>query len=162
MGDVRQTSAKFLPSADVKVTIEKTTYIFLPSFPLDIGFTENRELNYRMDLVSVQIQEARNRRQMGMDIASGGVKDIMLAEGWLPSQLLSQTKCSCMCWNLYWDISLSVTSWREGYQPEKWGRMYGCLLSGWNLVPAKIITVNNLEGIVHIQYVDYGSISWCK
>ena len=77
--------SKFLPSADVKVTIEKTTDIFLPSFPLDIGFTENRELNYRMDLVSVQIQEARNWRQMGMDIASGGVKDIMLAEGWLPS-----------------------------------------------------------------------------
>ena len=90
MGDVRQTSAKFLPSADVKVTIEKTTYIFLPSFPLDIDFTEDMEPD-TMDPVSVQIQEARNRRQMGMDIASGGVKDIMLAEGWLlgPSILTS-------------------------------------------------------------------------
>ena len=89
---------------------------------------------------------------MGMDIASGGVKDIMLAECWLPSQLLSQTKFSCMCWNLDWDMSLTVTTWRQGHQLEKWGRPCGCLPSGWNLVP----------GMVHVQYVDYGSISWCK
>ena len=90
-----------------------------------------------IDPVSVQIQEARRWRQMGMDIASGGVKDIMLAECWLPSQLPSQTKFSCMCWNLDWDMSLTVTTWRLGHQLEKWGRLCGCLPSGWNLVLGK-------------------------
>ena len=47
-----------------------------------------------MDPVSVFIQEARGQRQMGMNIASRGVKDIILLECWLPSQLSSQTKFS--------------------------------------------------------------------
>ena len=34
----------------------------------------------------------------GQRTASGGVKDIMLGECWLPSQLLCQTKFSSMCW----------------------------------------------------------------
>ena len=38
-----------------------------------------------MDPVSVVIKEAIRQRQMGLDIASGGVKDIILAECWLPS-----------------------------------------------------------------------------
>ena len=36
VGDVRQTTAELLPSGEVKVTIEKSTYTFLPSFPRDI------------------------------------------------------------------------------------------------------------------------------
>ena len=73
--------------------IEKTTYIFLPSFPLDIDFTENMEPD-TMDPVSVFIQETRGQREMGMNIASRGVKYIILLECWLPSQLSSQTKFS--------------------------------------------------------------------
>ena len=93
VGDVKLWTAELLPSGEVKITIEKTTYIFLPSFPLDIDFTENMEPD-TMDPVSVFIQEARGQREMGMNIASRGVKYIILLECWLPSQLSSQTKFS--------------------------------------------------------------------
>ena len=47
--------------------------------------TEDMKPN-TMDPVSVHIQEARRQRQMVMDIASRGVKDIMLALCWLETQ----------------------------------------------------------------------------
>ena len=184
VGDVRQTTAELLPSGQVQVTMEKNTYTFLPSFPPDIDLTEDMEPDV-MDPVSVQIQTARRLRRMGLDIASGGVKDIMLAECWLPSQLPYQTKFSCMCWNLDWDMSLTVTTVdqeqilglislvlntvysgsKPGDRDTNWRPGEDCVAvfpphGTWHR--AKIITVNNFEGKVQVRYVDYGSISWCK
>ena len=61
---MRLTTTKFLPSEEVKVTIEKTTYIFLPTFPLDIDFTEDKEPD-TMDPVSVQIQKGQKTKTNG-------------------------------------------------------------------------------------------------
>ena len=95
---MRPTTTELLLSGEVKDIIEKTTYIFLLSFPLDIDFTEDIEPDI-LDQVSVQKKEALRWRQTGIGIASGGMKDIML-ECWLSSQLPSQTMFSCICWNL--------------------------------------------------------------
>ena len=182
-GQVRQTTAELLPRGKVKAMIEETNIIFLPSFPPDIDLFE--DLEDVMDPVSVQIQEAGRLRQMGLSLPSGGVKDILLAECWLPSVLPSQTVFSCMCWNLDWDCSLSCTmvdqdhilslislvlntkysDSKSGHRDTNWRPGDDCVavfpLDGrW--YRAKVTRVNNFEGRVEVRYVDYGSISWCK
>ena len=49
-------TTELVQSGEVKVTIERTTLIFLPSFPADIDIPE--DIDDSMDPVAIQLQDA--------------------------------------------------------------------------------------------------------
>ena len=65
-------TAELVQSGEVKVTIERTTLIFLPSFLADIDIPE--DINDSIDPVAIQLQDAWRLRQIGLNLPNGGVK----------------------------------------------------------------------------------------